>query len=178
MILLESIHMNRASFGNMTKSCEISVSIWEDLVLAPKRFKECAQNHFWHVFSFLLSSLHANLFLLLRSFQFDEYELCLLWKTDKFLRDKCLYFGQYGIGCQVFRRVHPKSFLPSFEFFYSVYQMLTFFFCWLTLLFESIHATCACSVRVTESLEISVFIWNDMIFTAKSFEECTHNLFW
>ena len=114
MLLLESILMNRASFGNMTKSCEVSVSIWEDLVLTPKRFKECAQNHFWHVFSFLLSSLHANLFLLLRSFQLDEYELCLLWKADKFLRDKCLYFGQYGIGCQVFRRVHPKSLLPSF----------------------------------------------------------------
>ena len=93
MLLLESIHMNRASFWNMTKSCEISVSIQEDLVLATKSFKECAQNHFWHFFRFLLSFLHAKLFLLLPSFQIDEYEICLLWKTDQFLRDKCLYFG-------------------------------------------------------------------------------------
>ena len=72
----------------------------------------------------------------------------------------------------------PNHFWEVFSFFYPVYQMLTFFFCWLTLFFESIHVTCACSVRVTESLEISVFIWNDIILTVKSFEEYTHNLFW
>ena len=44
-------------------------------------------------------------------------ELCLLWKSAQFLREKCLYLKPSCIDCKKFQRVHPEPFLTSFQFF-------------------------------------------------------------
>ena len=59
-----------------------------------------------------------------------------------------------------FQRVHPKPLLTRFQFSYSRYCRPNFYFNWPTLLSESTHMNCTSSERVTESLIISVFIWN------------------
>ena len=102
---------------------------------------------------------------------FFPYELFILCKGERVLRDKCLYLERSGIGCKKFQRVHPELFLVPF--FYSVYYRPKFYFYWPTLLSESAHMNCASSARVTEFLEISVFTWNNQLLAAKTSEECT-----
>ena len=58
-------------------------------------------------------------------------------------------------------------------FFDSVYYRPNFNFYWPTLLSESIHMNRASSARVTESLEISAFIWNNLVLATNSSKECT-----
>ena len=110
ILMSKSTRMNWASSARVTESSEISVFIWDDLVLAAKSFKECTSNQFVQVFSF-----------------FD-----------------------------------------------SVYFRPNFYFYWPTLT----HIDWASSARVTESLEISVFIWNDLVLATKSFKEYNPNQLW
>ena len=43
-------------------------------------------------------------------------ELCLLWKSDPFLREKFLYLKQSGSDSKMFEMVHVKPFSTNFQF--------------------------------------------------------------
>ena len=43
-------------------------------------------------------------------------ELCLLWKSDQFLREKFLYLKQSGSDSKMFEMVRSKPFLTNFQF--------------------------------------------------------------
>ena len=95
---------------------------------------------------------------------------------DRPFRDQCFYLEQSSIGCKKFQIVPPKLFWQVSRVFYLVYYRPNFYS--LTLPSKLIDMSCAYSLRVTESLEISGFIWNDLILAAKSYKECTLNDFW
>ena len=101
----------------------------------------------------------------------------LLWNGDQVLTDKYLYLERFGIGSKTFQKVHLEPFWQVFGFNQSVYYRANFYFCWRTLLSESIHTNCVSSKSMTESLEIKLFIWNDLALSTKSSEVCTLNHF-
>ena len=60
----------------------------------------------------------------------------------------------------------------------SNYCRPNFYWYWPTLMSKSTRMNWASSARLTESLEISVFIWNDLVLVTKSFKEYTPNQLW
>lgn len=89
-------------------------------------------------------------------------------RVAKSLEISFFYLERYSSVCKKFQKVHPELFLTSFlGFFDSVYYRLNIYFYWPTLLFESTDMNCAFSARVTESLQISVLIWNNIVLAQK-----------
>ena len=87
------------------------------------------------------------------------------------------------LDCADFARVtkslrNPKLFLANFHFSLSFYHWQKFYFYWPTLLCESPHMKWASSVRVVEALEMTVFIWNNLVLTPKSFRKLIPKYFW
>ena len=87
------------------------------------------------------------------------------------------------LDCADFARVtkslrNPKLFLANFHFSLSFYHWQKFYFYWPTLLCESPHMKWASSVRVVEALEMTVFIWNNLLLTPKSFRKLIPKYFW
>ena len=62
----------------------------------------------------------------------------------------------------------PNYFRQIFSFFEQFYYRPNFHFYWPTLRSESTHMNYASSASLAESLEISVFIWNDLVLAVKS----------
>ena len=52
------------------------------------------------------------------------------------------------------------------------------YFYWPRILSQSVDMNCASWARVTESLEINVFIWNNAVLAATSSKDCTQKHFW
>ena len=64
------------------------------------------------------------------------YQLCLHWKWNQVLRDKCFYLDRSSNGCKKFQRVHRKPFLTNFHFFYSFYHRPKFYYYRPAVLYE------------------------------------------
>lgn len=87
------------------------------------------------------------------------------------------------LDCADFARVtkslrNPKLFLANFHFSLSFYHWQKCYFYWPTLLCESPHMKWASSVRVVEALEMTVFIWNNLVLAPKSFRKFIPKYFW
>ena len=81
------------------------------------------------------------------------------------------------MGCKKFQRVHHKPFLITFQIFVFILLyakrliLQTDPFFWINL-----YEPCF-SEMVTKSLQISVFIWNDLVLAPKRSKKCTSNHF-
>ena len=54
------------------------------------------------------------------SVRISSNELCFLWKSDQFLREKFLYLKRSSIGCKKFQTDHPKTIFRKFSFFWEI----------------------------------------------------------
>lgn len=129
---------------------------------------------------YILSLLWFNSLFLLAdsSVHIDSYELCLLGKGNQAFGDKRFYLDRSGIDCKMFQRGHPKPILTIFRFFYKVYYWPNFNFYWTILPSESIHMNRDSSEKLTQSLEIRVFICNDLLLAEKRFQKVSPEQFW
>ena len=76
------------------------------------------------------------------------------------------------------KKCTPNHFWQVFNFFDSVYYRPNFYFYWRTLLSETTHINSASSASMIDSLEITLFIWDDQILATESSKKCTPNHFW
>ena len=99
-------------------------------------------------------------------------ELCLLWKTGRYLRRKFLYLKRSSIVCKKFQIVHPEPCFTNFQFFWGVLVLTK-----LLLLFTDASVWIGWNELCLNTLEGSFFTFNDLVLPAKVPESFSRTFF-
>ena len=89
----------------------------------------------------------------------ESFGLCGLCKCDQVLKE-------------------PQIISDKFSFFFLVLPSAKLYFYWPTVLCESPHVKWESSARVGEALEMTAFIWNNLVLAPKSFRKFIPKYFW